>query len=196
MSDQTQVRLPKHFGTRSNKAVPAHGSDRSERRQGRREEAKQWVTAFLIGLVVLLTVNLILRFADANGAIEHGQALLASDGRGTNVIERFPSLGPQIAGKRCLVVMLGSCSGCALLKYRRGSELQNRYDYVLEVYDSRGSGELPKSQGNYIVVADLDGCLHKELRAFLPPRGYETDPDGTVARAETGGRQSQMFRRD
>lgn len=92
--------------------------------------------------------------------------------------------------------MLGSCASCTVGKYHRGSELQRKYDYVLEVFDDRGSLDLPKSNGIYFVVLDVDGSLHRELRAFLPPRAYETDADGRVIKAQTEASRSLVLEGD
>ncbi len=125
----------------------------------------------------------------------HYQDVSSTDGKGEHLLTYAPNLAPLISGKRGLILLLGSCDSCTIKKWTRGNEGVHNYDYVLEVFDSRGTEHLPKTTGRYIAILDTDGVLHGKLRAFLPPRGYIANRNSVIELAETGSRDSELFQR-
>ena len=117
-----------------------------------------------------------------------------SDGQGLYLQHLIPLPKNVIRGKRGLLVLLGGCMSCSAAKYRPGSEYKH-YDFVVEVQDVH-SPEAPKalSPGRYL-LSDLNGRMHRVLKAFFPPRAYEVDDLGRVTTAETGLAGDELFRR-
>lgn len=116
----------------------------------------------------------------------------ASDGAGVDLTKHFPSIRSRGGG---LLVAMGGCSSCTAETFVAGSE-HPRFRTVILCYTGDRlppHSERPRSE-KYIYVLDSTGTLHRELRAFSPPRYYTFDQDGVVNSASVRGRNEHEYK--
>lgn len=118
----------------------------------------------------------------------------ANDGIGVDVTKFLKLPLERIAGKRTLLVMMGTCGSCSRKQYKRGTESAS-FSLVIEAWEGSLKDVPNSANDRFIVAQDKNGELHQVLKAYSPPRMYKLDETGRVVLAYVEGSNEKVFLR-